>query len=158
MSDGGIHISGVSGDVIGVGVSGHGNIIGKQVSLSGITLNAQDLARMPGEYAASLKQFSEVVNAQLAAHQVPPEKIAPVQEQLHALTAEVAEVKPGAPVAFTRKAGITSKLASMAKGLLKILPQTAETLAAFTPLAPFSKLIGSGVDEMIKSVQSETQP
>jgi len=41
----------------------------------------------------------------------------------------------------------------VAEGLMKILPKTAETIVAFTPLAPFSKLIGERVEEMVKAIQ-----
>lgn len=151
-----IKISGVGGDVVGVGVSGTGNIVGKNITISGgITLNAQQLAKLPNEYAASLKSFSEAVNEQLKAHNVPQEKIAPVQQEVEALAKEVEAVKPGEAVRFTQKSSITSRVANIAKGLLKILPNTAETIASFTPLAPFGKLIGTGVSEIIKAVQSE---
>ena len=151
-----INISGVGGDVIGVGVSGSGNIVGKQINVpSGLRLSSEQLARLPDEYASSLRAFSEAVNRQIAAQRVPAAAIAPVQTEVEALVNEVEQVKPDKPVPIVKKAGITTRLAAIAKGLLKILPQTAETVATFTPLAPFSKLIGTGVDEVIKSVQEE---
>ena len=151
-----IKISGVGGDVVGVGVSGTGNIVGKNITVSGgITINANQLAKLPGEYATSLKEFSEAVNEQLKLNKVPEEKIAPVRQEVEALAKEVEAVKPDAPATFTQKSSITSRLANVTKGLLKILPDTAETLAAFSPLAPFSKLIGAGVNEIIKAVRSE---
>jgi hypothetical protein len=156
MNNPSINISGVGGDVIGVGVSGSGNIVGKQVNVaSGLHLNPAQLARLPQEYATSLTAFSAAVNQQLAAHHIPAEQVAPVQKEVEALVKDVEEIPADKPVAIVRKAGITTRLAAIAKGLLKILPQTAETVAAFTPLAPFSKLIGTGVDEVIKSVQEE---
>jgi len=54
---------------------------------------------------------------------------------------------------YAKKTGIKAKLAAVAEALMKILPKTAETIAAFTPLAPFSKLIGEGVEEMVKAIQ-----
>ena len=33
------------------------------------------------------------------------------------------------------------------------LPQAADTAATFTPLAPFSKLIGKGMQEMVNAIQ-----
>jgi hypothetical protein len=156
MSNPHINISGVGGDVIGIGVSGAGNIIGRNVNVSrGLHLDPALLSRLPGEYASSLTAFSAAVNQQLTANRVPADQVAPVQKEVEALAHDVEEIKPDKPVPITKKAGITTRLAAIAKGLLKILPQTAETVATFTPLAPFSKLIGTGVDEVIKSVQEE---
>ncbi len=33
--------------------------------------------------------------------------------------------------------------------MLKVLPQAAETVVPFTPLAPFSKIIGKGVEQLV---------
>jgi hypothetical protein len=44
----GIHISGVGGDVFGLDVSGSGNIIGKNISISGtINVNNKQLSKIP---------------------------------------------------------------------------------------------------------------
>ena len=40
--------------------------------------------------------------------------------------------------------------------MLNVLPKTVETVSAFTPLAPFSKLIGEGVQQLVEAIQSET--
>jgi hypothetical protein len=156
MSNQSINISGVGGDVIGVGVSGTGNIVGRHVNAaSGLQLSPALLARLPGEYASSLTAFSTAVNRQLADKNIPAEQVIPVQKEVEALVKDVEEIQADKPIPIIKKAGITTRLAAIAKGLLKILPQTAETVATFTPLAPFSKLIGTGVDEVIKAVQEE---
>ena len=36
--------------------------------------------------------------------------------------------------------------------MLDVLPQAAETAATFTPLAPFSKLIGKGVQGIVDAI------
>ena len=36
--------------------------------------------------------------------------------------------------------------------MLKVLPEAAETAATFTPLAPFSKLIGKGVKQLVDAI------
>lgn len=151
-----INISGVGGDVVGVGVTGSGNIVGKNITVhGGIRLDPQLLARLPGEYATSLKVFSTAVNAQLQASQVPAEKVEPLQKEVEALAKEVETIKPEEPVSFTKKSSLTARLAGLAKNLLKTLPDTAATIATFTPLAPFSKLIGTGVEEIMKAVRAE---
>jgi len=41
------------------------------------------------------------------------------------------------------------------KNVLPVLPKTAETVAMFTPLAPFSKIIGETVEKVVAGVQKE---
>jgi hypothetical protein len=36
--------------------------------------------------------------------------------------------------------------------VLKVLPEAAETAAIFTPLAPFSKLIGKGTQQIVDAI------
>jgi len=145
-----IAVSGVQGDVISdVKIIGNSNIVGKNI----LVINSQQLARMPDEYANSLQAFSETVNQQLKKHKVPPERVAPVQESMNKLAKEIEAVKKVEEIGYAKKTGIKAKLAAVAEALMKILPKTAETIAAFTPLAPFSKLIGEGVEEMVKAIQ-----
>lgn len=154
MSSDKIHISGVQGDVIGAKIEGTGNIVGKKVLVSGtIHINSQQAVKLPDEYAKGLQAFAEAVNQQLRLHQVPPEQVAPVQESINELATEVEDVKPEKKLSYAKKTTIKAKLAKVAEGLLKILPKTAETIATFTPLAPFSTLIGEGVGEIVKAIQ-----
>ena len=51
-NDKGIHIGNVGGDVIGVGVTGSGNVIG-----TNITIDRRQLQNIPSEYAESLREF-----------------------------------------------------------------------------------------------------
>lgn len=153
MSDN-IHISGVGGDVIGVNIKGTGNIVGKDIRISGtIGVTSQQMAQIPDEYTKGLQAFSEIVNQQLRTHNIPPEQVVPLQESIDELAKEVEHVKPDEKINYTKKATIKAKLAALAEGLLKILPKAAEITAAFTPLAPFSKCIGEGIEEIVKSVQ-----
>jgi hypothetical protein len=72
-NDGGIHIGNVGGDVIGVGVAGSGNVIGKN-----IVINKQQLENMPSEYAESLTKFKEFEK-----YNIPPEQAKPIQGSLN---------------------------------------------------------------------------
>ena len=38
---------------------------------------------------------------------------------------------------------------------MDVLPQAAETTATFTPLAPFSKLIGKGVQGIVDAITAK---
>jgi hypothetical protein len=90
-----IHIGNTGGDVIGVGVSGSGNIIGKSIDISGtVSISNQQLQSVPSEYANSLKSFSESINQQLKANNVSPEKVKPIQEGINELVKESQDIKP----------------------------------------------------------------
>ena len=152
-----VHIGNVGGDVVGVGVSGSGNIIGKGIDISGtVSINNQQLQSVPSEYANSLKSFSESVNQQIKANNVPPEKVKPIQESINELVKESEGIEPGQSVGVIKQSDLKSKFINVAKHVLKVLPKTAETVAAFTPLAPFSKLIGEATQHLVEGVQKET--
>lgn len=145
-NDRGIHIGNVGGDVIGIGVTGSGNVIGKN-----IVINKQQLENMPSEYAESLTKFIE----ELKKYNIPLEQAKPIQDTLNDFTNEVEGIKPEEKVSTVKQKNINSKFSIFAEKVLKALPKTVETVSAFTPLAPFSKLIGEGVQQLIQAIQSE---
>jgi hypothetical protein len=142
----GIHIGNVGGDAIGIGVTGSGNVIGKKISI-----NEQQLENIPKEYADSLNAFIE----QIKNYNIPPEQIKPIQDGLNDLTKEVEGVKPEEKVNTVKQKALNSKFSIFAEKVLKVLPKTAETVATFTPLSPFSKLIGEGVEQLIQTIQKD---
>jgi len=80
----GIHISGVGGDVFGLDVSGSGNIIGKNISVSGrINVNNEHLSKIPDEYAKALKDFSTSINEQITNHNIYQSQLATLQESIN---------------------------------------------------------------------------
>lgn len=149
-----IKIENVGGDVIGVGNKSKGTIIAKEVSGT-INLNFQEDNKMPDEYAEYLERFSQKVNAQLKKHNISQEKTDPVQESINELVKEVEGIKPEEKIDIEKKENIKSKITKVAIRLLKILPEGAETVATFTPLAPFSKIIGKGVKEIVEELQRQ---
>jgi hypothetical protein len=145
-NDRGIHIGNVGGDVIGIGVTGSGNVIGKN-----IVINKQQLENMPSEYAESLTKFIE----DFKKYNIPLEQAKPIQDTLNDFTKEVEGIKSEEKVSTVKQKNINSKFSIFAEKVLKVLPKTVETVSAFTPLAPFSKLIGEGVQQLIEAIQSE---
>ncbi len=138
----------VQGDVIGAGASG---VVAKNVSGS-INVGAGALERMPDEYSSSMQAFTENINQLLQKYKVEPEKVAPVQQKIDELAEQVADVGLEAEVDYEKEISLKAKLVSAAAGLAKLLPRGAEVVAAFTPLAPFSKLIGEAVDVVVRNV------
>jgi hypothetical protein len=155
---GGINISGTQGDLIGAGVSGTGNIIGKNIVVGDGTINVseQRLTQIQNnEYAESLKQFSENINNQLKGRQVPEEKVKSINDSINELAIEVKDVKPGEEqeqLDYVKQTNVEAKTASVIQKVLDVLPQAAQTAATFTPLAPFSKLIGKGVEGIVDAI------
>jgi hypothetical protein len=155
---GGINISGTQGDLIGAGVSGTGNIIGKNIVVGDGTINVseQRLTQIQNnEYAESLKQFSETINNQLKGRQVPEEKVKSINDSINELAIEVKDVKPGEEqeqLDYVKQTNVEAKTASVIQKVLDVLPQAAQTAATFTPLAPFSKLIGKGVEGIVDAI------
>ena len=56
---------------------------------------------------------------------------------------------------MVKKMTLGARFAQAAKSVLKLLPKTAETIAAFSPLAPFGKLIGQGVEGIVEAMVKE---
>jgi len=153
----GINISGTEGDVMGVGFSGNSNIIGKNIVVGSgtINVNQQELAKIQDpEYARALKDFSENINQQLKGRQIPEEQVKSINTSLEELAKEVQDVKPGREehIDYPKQVNIESKTVSVVQKILNVLPEAAETAATFTPLAPFSKLIGRGVEQIVDAI------
>lgn len=153
----GINISGTQRDVIGFGFSGSGNIIGKNIVVGSGTINVsqQELAKIQGpEYARALKDFSENINQQLKGRQIPEEKVKEINTSLEELAKEVQDVKPGREeqMDYPNQVNIESKTVSVVQKILNVLPEAAETAATFTPLAPFNKIIGKGVTQIVDAI------
>jgi len=154
-----IFISGTHGDVIGVDVTGSGNIIGKNIVVGSGTINVSERRLMEiqnNEYAQSLKQFSEIINNQLKGLQVPEERVKSINESIDELAKEVKDIKPGKEqeIDYVKQTNVEAKTASLIQKVLDVLPQAAENVATFTPLAPFSKLIGKGVQGIVDAIRN----
>jgi predicted nucleic acid-binding Zn-ribbon protein len=156
-----INIQDTGGDVFGVGVRGSSNIIGKNIVVGSGTINVsqQELAKIPvPEYASALREFSESVNQQLKGRQIPEEKVKDINNNLNELAKEVQDIKPGEEeqqIDYVKQTQIESKTATTIQKVLDVLPEAAETVSTFTPLAPFSKLIGKGVRQIVDAIAAK---
>lgn len=70
------------------------------------------------------------------------------------------DIKPGGEeqqqIDYVKQTQIESTMATTIQKVLYILPESAETTATFTPLAPFSKLIGKGVRQIVDAIAKRT--
>jgi|SRR5689334_15928838 zinc-ribbon domain len=152
-----INIGNTQGDVMGVGFSGDGNIIGKNITVGSVGIGEQQLQKIPKEYADSLKAFTDAINQQFKANNVPSDKVAEVQTNVNEFSKELEGVKPGQDPGIVKKSNLKTKLINIAKAALTILPKTLPViLSAFTPLQPFSQLIGEDTQVLVQAVQKET--
>ena len=154
-----VNIENTGGDVIGVGVSGSGNIIGKNIVVGSGTINVAEsqLQKIPNEYAKALKDFSESINQQLKGRQIPEDDVKSINNTMNELAKEVQDVKPGKEeeqeeIDYIKQTQVESKTASLIQKVLTVLPEGAETAATFTPLAPFSKIIGKGIQHIVDAI------
>ena len=158
-----INIEKTGGDVFGVGVSGSGHTIGKNIVVGSGTINVSktELQKIPNEYAQALKEFSENINQQLKGKQIPEEEVISINENMDELAKEVEDIKkPGKEgeqqkeeeIDYVKQTQIETKTASLIQRVLKVLPEAAETAATFTPLAPFSKLIGKTTQHIVDAI------
>jgi hypothetical protein len=155
------NIENTGGDVFGVGVSGSGNVIGKNIVIGSGTINVSEqlLTEVQNnEYAQSLKAFSETINEQLKGRAIPEEEVKSINKSIDELADEVKDVKPGQEaeeeIDYVKQTNVESKTASLIQKVLTILPEAAETAATFTPLAPFSKLVGKGVQGIVDAIKN----
>ena len=78
-----ITISNTSGAVIGVDVSGSGNVMGKNIVVGNGTINLdpERLSKIKSsEYAESIKDFSQVINNQLKGYQLKEEQVKSINQ------------------------------------------------------------------------------
>jgi hypothetical protein len=130
---------------------GAGNIIEKNTVVGSGTIS--HLTQIQNnEYAESLKQFSENVNSTLKGQQISEKKIKSINESIIELAKEVKDIKPGLEeqIDYAKQITVEAKTASVIQKVLDVSPQAAAT---FTPLSPFSKLIGKGIQEILDSTR-----
>ena len=132
-----------------------GGVRGGEVGSGTINVSQQELANIQDlEYAKALKDFSESINQGFKGRQIPEEQVKSINTSLEELAKEVEGVKPGREeqIDYPRQLNIESKTVSIVQKILNVLPDAAETADIFTPLAPFSKLIGKGVTQIVGDI------
>jgi hypothetical protein len=146
-----ISIGDVKGTVMGVGVSGKGHtfVHNENKSATKIKIKKKTLKHLPEEYAAALTGFRKNLNSEIEKSSIPAEGAEELQHEVDALVEEVASAEPGQPLPDEQKNGLRNRLRSIGATLKKHLPSAAEAAAAMTPLAPFSRIIGESVGDLL---------
>jgi hypothetical protein len=155
--DKGINISGNSGDIIGVGVSGSNNTIGKNIVIGSGTINVseQRMQKIPPIYAKSLQEFPEKINQELQGQKISEQEKKELNNSIDEFAKEVenAKIEEGKENELPRvkKRILHGKLSSVIQVDLKSLPTAARIGSSlFAPLYPFSNVIGDKVEEIVE--------
>ena len=153
-----VNITNVGGDVIGTNISGSSNIIGKSINIGTsdtIGINSQILNNLAPEYSNAFREFTEKINVQVKKNSITPQQLQPIQESVNELAKETESLTVDKQLSFLKQQSWKEKFFKVLKNVLPVLPKTAETITAFTPLAPFSKIIGEAVEKVVEGVQKE---
>ena len=152
-----INISDNTGDTIGVGISGDGNIIGKDITIGGsIIVNKNVLNSIDPQFKNSIEEFEKLINEKFKDIPVPQEGKRYLQENVEKLAQEVKDVKPDSIVQNEDKVdSIKSYLVNIADKIVELSPDIAESVASMTPLSPFSKVIGKGVGYIAERIKKK---
>ena len=103
-----------------------------------------------------MQEFSTKINEQLKGQQISEEQVQEINKRLNELAKEIEGIKPGKEeeIDYEKQKSIEAKTGGLIQRVLKVLPQAAETAATFTPLAPISKLIGKGVEQLVDEISN----
>jgi hypothetical protein len=126
--------------------TGDGVIIGDGNTVSGgININKNNLNSIDPQFKDSIIEFENLLNIKLKEFKIPTEQKKSLQENIEKLSKDVKDVKPDEVIKNEDKVDeIKATQISLAEKIVSILPTAAESIAAVTPLAPFSKAIGKG--------------
>lgn len=145
------------GDVIGVGVNGDNNSIGKNMTVTQtntqfrqITIDEHILSRLDQDYANVFKKVTESLNEQLRqSNSVKGDQVVEIKKSLEDLARETEGLKAGQPPPDDKKKVWIERLKVFTKNVMNTLPKAAAT-AAITPiLAVFSKGVEYGLQQLL---------
>lgn len=142
--DSAINVSGNQGDVIGLGIQGDANVIGKNISITGdIAVNNNNYNNLAPEFKNSLNELLVLLNKE-SGH-LPKEQKKSFSEIIDKLAKEYQSIKPDEEIKDEdKKDDAKSKLIMLVEKLVDLMPDVAKSITLITPLAPFSKVIGKG--------------
>jgi hypothetical protein len=97
----------------------------------------------------SLQDFIQKVNTEAQKESVPAREAETFQREVNELASTTKDLRNG--MDQEKKKTIREKLKSVAVALVKMSPKIARTIIGFTPLAPFSNLIGESFENMVNA-------
>lgn len=97
----------------------------------------------------SLHDFVQKVEAEAQNERIPTAEVTTFKAKVNELEDETKDLNQG--LTEQKKRTIRERLKSVAVALVKISPKIARTIIGFTPLAPFSNLVGESFENMVNS-------
>src|SRR5215207_1578632 len=85
----------------------------------------------------AFKEFTEKINEQIKRNSMVPEQVEPIRGSINELAKETEAISHNEEPSILKQQSWKEKFFRVLKNVLPVLPKTAETIAAFTPLAPF---------------------
>ena len=146
------------GDVMGVGVNGTGNVIGKTmvVGQGTIMVTEQQLQRLSNEYASALKDFSTNINQRLRGRHVPEDTMKQINSSLADLAKEIEDIKYQEKVTPAKARILNALVTEVVYEVVNALPLGTNVTSTFAPLTQFNSLIGESVEKIVTDlVQNE---
>jgi uncharacterized protein YjbI with pentapeptide repeats len=135
------------------------NTEGAQIrNVRGLPINLEDFSvlHQPNQYLQSLKLFSKEIKQQFKIHNIPADKLEPIEDGLKELTEEVRDIHERPEVISSlKKRDIDTKFTNVTREVIRILSLKSDSLTIFSVLSPFSHLIGTDIQQKAESVQKE---
>jgi hypothetical protein len=136
----------IEGTQTNINNTGDDAVVGIGNTVSGsINVNKNILNNVDPQFKNSIIEFENLLNEKLKDIQISDEQKKSLQENIEKLSKEAKDVKPDEVIKNEDKIDeIKTTQICLAEKIVNFLPGVAESIAAVTPLAPFSKAIGKG--------------
>jgi hypothetical protein len=143
----------VSNVNIKANITGCGNIVGENISINGYQLIISQGNIGLNEYENSINDFSKKLNEILNKIEITKDNARNLKCAINELKIESKDIGSNKNITYNKKMSIHTKLTSVVNIVLNILPGASEGLLSFTPLAPYGKIIGITIDELVKLIK-----
>ena len=162
IQDKGISISGNTGDIIGIGVSGNNNTFGKNIIIGSgtIDVSVQQLENLSPKYMTSLIKFIEKINSEIQNQKISEDERNEISNSIAVFAKELEDIKiregKEDEISRVKKRELNGKLGEVIKTVLRALPTVTKVgFSFFAPLAPFSQIIGEKVEAIVNDYLQE---
>lgn len=137
-------------DLSHVKVSGQGIFTGEnKPDPAKLTVDFDKHQDLEIKHGVALIDFIQVINKQFAENNTLHSDADTVQEVLDDFVIEVDDLPRKKMNTFKREK-VSTKILALAEAVMKVLPHTEKTIAAFAHLAPFGELVGKNIEHIMK--------
>jgi hypothetical protein len=145
-SEKGYFITGAAGDVVGVNISGSGNIIGNTIvpgSINGDKINERILAKLDPDIRTSIVDFTTKISDLLRNRISNNYESQAIFENINKLAGEMEGIKTNEEIKDEdKKDDIKARLINLCEVIVNVTPDIAEKIVSLNPLAPINITLG----------------